>query len=101
MICRPASCLYLIRDGAKMVQGIDDIVEEIGSLCALQRSLSGPVDAEPRSDSPLYPLIGFEAVTVDELIRCSGLPAATVLAELSTLELEGLVERSVAGYIRS
>ncbi len=33
-------CLQLIRDGAKMVQDVDDILEELGPLYALQRDLA-------------------------------------------------------------
>jgi predicted Rossmann fold nucleotide-binding protein DprA/Smf involved in DNA uptake len=45
-------------------------------------------------------LVGFELITVDELVRCSRLPIAQVLSDLSALELAGLVARSAGGYIR-
>jgi DNA processing protein len=64
--------------------------------------LSGPGQAQASApSSPLLPCLGFEAVTVDELVQSSGLDASMVMAELSTLELEGAVVRCAGGYIRS
>jgi len=37
---------------------------------------------------------------LDELVKYSGRPAAQVLAELSALELSGLVVRAAGGFIR-
>jgi len=95
-----AGCLHLIRNGAKMVQGIEDILEELGPLYTLQQQCRGPAQERPESDSSLLPLMGYETVSVDELSRNSGMSAPAVLAELSRLELEGLVERCAGGYIR-
>ncbi len=96
-------CLQLIRDGAKMVQNVDDILEELGPLYALQR---GCATATPSGrgalpeGSWLLPLVGFEVAALDELVQRSARPVAHVLAELSALELSGQVERTAGGYIR-
>jgi DNA processing protein len=101
-----AGCLYLIRDGAKMVQAIGDVLEELGPMYALQQDLplgrpTGPATPE-LSDRQrrVLALVGYERVSVDELSRLSALPVATVLAELSFLEMEGAVCRAEGGYIR-
>jgi DNA processing protein len=96
-------CLRLIRDGAKMVQTIDDVLEELGPLYALQQELFAPAPAVvdvPPDVSPLLGLIGFESVTLDELVHSYALPVAQILAELSALELAGQIERCAGGYIR-
>lgn len=100
-------CLRLIRDGAKMVQTVDDILEELGPLYTLQQDLFVPAqEADDASEGisgdmrRVLELVGFELITVDELVRCSGLPIAQVLSDLSALELAGLVARSAGGYIR-
>ncbi|PLW70868.1 DNA-processing protein DprA [Pseudohalioglobus lutimaris] len=97
-------CLHLLRDGAKMVQGIEDILEELDSLYGLQLSLlerprTGPADTGARSD--LLALLGYEAVSVDQLSAASGISSADILPELSRLELQGLVDRCPGGYIRT
>jgi DNA processing protein len=83
-----------------MVEGIEDILEELGPLYRLQQDLAGPAMALPASDSPLLTLLGYEVVAVDELVLTSGMDTSRVLAELTALELEGLVERCPGGYIR-
>tara|TARA_R110002072_G_scaffold109920_3_gene237368 strand:- start:302 stop:1012 length:711 start_codon:yes stop_codon:yes gene_type:complete len=97
-------CLKLIRDGAKMVQDANDILEELGPLYALQQAsyaAASPGNRHvPPSRSWLLTLVGFEAVALDELVKCSGRPVAQVLAELSALELSGQVARTAGGFIR-
>ena len=95
-----AGCLKLIRDGAKMVQTVDDIVEELGSLYSLQQSSRPRGQEAPPPESSLLPWIGFEAVTPDELVTVSGLPVERVFEELTRLELQGLVAPCPGGYIR-
>lgn len=97
-------CLQLIRDGAKLVRDVDDILEELGPLHALQRDLFTPLyQAPPRCGNgagALLEMVGFECCSLDQLVDASGLPAAQVMAQLSSLELEGLVRRRAGGYIR-
>jgi len=96
-------CLHLIREGAKMVQHVDDILEELGPLYAAQQhgSARGPRERDTRSvDSWLLALVGYEVVGLDELVQRSGQPVARVLGELSALELAGEVARTAGGYIR-
>jgi DNA processing protein len=94
----------LIRDGAKMVLGVDDILEELGPLFTLQQGGTGRRRAArdgAAETSWLLPLVGFEMIALDELVRRSGRPVAQVLGHLSTLELAGQVTRTAGGYIRS
>lgn len=96
-------CLQLIRDGAKMVCDIDDILEELGPMYRVQQGGSAMASAArlpPSQDSWLLALVGYEAVGLDELVRCSARPVAQVLGELSALELAGQVARTAGGYIR-
>lgn len=103
-----AGCLQLIRDGAKMVLAIGDVLEELGPMYAVQRDLpfpapAGEVVVEQLSarQQHLLQLVGYERVSVDELSRLSALPVAAVLAELSYLEMQGAVSRTEGGYIRN
>jgi len=101
-----AGCLYLLRDGAKMVLGIDDILGELDALYALQGELlrhceSGEAPPADHSDSAVLALLGYEPTSLDSLVACSGLPPSRVMAELSLLEVAGRVIRCPGGYMRS
>ncbi len=96
-------CLQLIRDGAKMVLQVEDILEELGPLYALQLEAGAavaPADDAHQRESWALDLVGFEVITLDELVQRSAKPAAQVLAALSELEMAGLVARTAGGFIR-
>ena len=89
-----------------MVQGIDDILDELGPLYAAQRELRDSRGTAPREgrEPPaegLLQYMGCDVVTVDELAAHSALPVSLVLAELSSLELAGHIERCAGGYCRT
>jgi DNA processing protein len=93
-------CLQLLRDGAKMVRAVDDILEEF-DVGDVPRGVSFQTAREKgREESWLLPLLGYEAITLDELVTGTARPAAHLLAELSNLELAGRVQRLSSGYIR-
>lgn len=98
-------CLRLLRDGAAMVESVEDILAELGVLGQLQREMdlnaapspAGRLSAQQRR---VLDLVGFERITVQELVRCSQRPVAEVLAMLSELEAEGHVSRQGGAYVR-
>lgn len=104
-----AGCLRLLRDGAKMVETITDVLEELGPLYTLQQDLfpaaagssSVGQDSLSASQQSLLQLLGYEAVSADELAQAAALPIARVMSGLSELELLGHINRSAGGYIRS
>lgn len=99
-----AGCLRLLRDGAKMVLCMNDVLEELDPLYRLQMELAPPpaVDEDIDTAPPeLLDLLGYESVTVDQLVDASGLSVAQVMSGLSALELAGKVSRCPGGYIRT
>lgn len=98
-------CHRLLRDGAKLVETVDDIVVELGALaaalvpggtsphCESGNELAG-LDAEQRR---LMAALGYEATSVDQLVERSGLTAEQVSSILLTLELRGHVAPGPAG----
>jgi DNA processing protein len=87
-----------------MVQGVEDILEELEPLFALQQPAASATRHEPRSapgDAWLLRLVGFEPTSLDDLVQRSARPVAEVMAELTALELGGQVDRIAGGYIRS
>ena len=100
-------CLRLIRDGVKMVESLEHIIEELGPLYDLQQELAEPgcgqasIDREmTASQRRLFESVGFETISLEDLQRLSGEPVACLLSDLSELELAGLISRGPGGYIR-
>ncbi|PLW84395.1 DNA-protecting protein DprA [Kineobactrum sediminis] len=99
-------CLRLIRDGAVMVETIDDILPELGAAFQLQHelfpvtaSLPAVIGLEPAARQVLAQ-VGFDVVTIQELVQAGDRSVAEILAVLSALEVNGLVSRRGGGYVR-
>lgn len=87
----------LIKKGAKLVDGIEAIIEEFPA--EVQHNLAAKKDGEEKIDltegeKHLISLLRNEHKHVDELIESSDLPAADVLATLIQLELKDWVAQS-------
>lgn len=93
-------CLQLLRDGAKMVQGVDDILEELGPLYRFLYDATEDTSPASTPVSWLLEQVGYEAVALDDLVARTARPVAQVMAELSALELVGQIARTAGGYIR-
>lgn len=103
-------CHLLIREGAKLIETADDIVSELGVLLdvAIQTTTPEPdlsgrqaCTHDARTDSLLTHL-GFDPVSVDELVERSGLTADVISSMLLRMELLGQVESGPGGrYIRA
>jgi len=103
---RAQGCNLLIREGATLVQGVDDILEMVRPIDprAVRAPASGwqgppPEDASDADRRAVAGLLGPVPVSVDELIRQSGLAPAVVQTVLLELELAGRLERHAGGRV--
>jgi DNA processing protein len=88
----------LIKEGAKLVEGVDDILYEIApTLTPTPAPAALAVDLEP-DEKRLVDLFDGEPLHVDILIARSGLGAARVLEVLLGLELKGVVTQLPSMY---
>lgn len=96
---------HLIRQGAKLVEKIEDITEEFTHL-----SLPVSTIARAKSENALAPIapecqklllyIEYETTPMDVIVLRSGFTATQVFSMLLTLELKGYVEAVPGGYAR-
>lgn len=107
---RSRGCNELIRGGATLVQGVEDILELVSPFggspshrvaaplqrFSPERSVAQPDDAARQE---VIDLLGQSPVGIDELVRQSGLESGAVQMILLDLELAGLLERHAAGRV--
>lgn len=102
----------LIREGAQLIEGADDVLEALStSLGRLSQRPESPgfrpepppskvdEDTLARSREEVLALLGPDPVSVDQLLRMSGIPAALLALVLLELELAGRLERSPGGQV--
>jgi DNA processing protein len=94
----------LIKQGAKLVTGWEDVVEELPTPVRAELLPVEAASAEERAalveqdlapgERPLYELLSLdESRHVDDLVELSGLTSSEVLAALFDLELKGVVRQ--------
>jgi DNA processing protein len=94
-------CHQLLRQGAKLVETVEDVLEEINLQITktTKLPLKEPVDLDPQLKRVLAQ-IGYEATAVDAIILRSELTASEVSSMLLSLELAGYVCNAPGGYVR-
>ena len=111
-------CHALIRQGAKLVETGQDIVEELGPLLhSVLVNIHATTEADSADDSPaqtgrkpdlalseaqqtVLAIIGFEPTTIDRVIQQTRLTADTVSSILVALELQGFITSQGGNYSR-
>lgn len=98
-------CHQLIKQGAKLVESAQDILEEIGEYRhasaneLLVTTAPSPITSLTSGD-PVLDIMGFDPIDIDTLIARCQQDAATINSRLLTLELEGAVEMLPGGMYR-
>ena len=97
----PASrgCNALIREGAKLVETLDDIIAELPPQPTVVSSPAAPAGPEDKPP-PLYALLDDAPQSLEQLAQRSGLGVAALLSALSELELAGWAEQCHGGWQR-
>ncbi|MDR1350993.1 MAG: DNA-processing protein DprA [Zoogloeaceae bacterium] len=89
-------CHRLLRQGAKLVESAQDILEELGAYLTPPSppsvvAPSSPTDVAATEESRVLTHLGYDPCTLDELALRAELPADALLALLLNLELAGRI----------
>lgn len=84
----------LIREGAKLIEGYQDILDELAipQLAATELNI-GEVYLADELEKKVFTVMTREPLHIDQIIRLSGLASAQVNSVLVQLELRGLIKR--------
>ncbi len=83
----------LIQEGAKLVSGYTDILEELNLTAVAHQMEMKEIIPASDTESTLLKQLGAEPIHIDELCRSSGLPVSTLSSTLAMMELKGLVKQ--------
>ncbi len=87
-------CHALIREGATLIEQVDQIVAQLGPLLGALLTVAPPCEENvlPEPSSPLLQQIPYDSIWLDQLAVELDLPVAELQAELMRLELDGYIE---------
>ena len=99
-------CHALIRQGARLVEAPEDILDEFGTVSLpRQVEFSSTLAMIPETlngdEQKIYQLIGSSVTSMDEIILRSGLTGGAVSSILLSIELQGLIQAVAGGYVKS
>lgn len=81
----------LIKMGARPVTTASDILEALGLENLKEAAVARTVHPDSKEEAALLPHLSREPVHIDELVRASGLPVATVGSALTLMEIKGKI----------
>ncbi|MCX7239432.1 MAG: DNA-processing protein DprA [Burkholderiales bacterium] len=99
-------CHALIKQGAKLVESAQDILEEFGALDPAKATASDTTNADSdtaglsRDALQLLDALGFDPTGLDALQARTGLDTAALQVELMQLELQGVLARLPGGLFQ-
>ncbi len=97
-------CHALLRDGAKLVENTQDIIEELGALSSFEQADQPPailpLFAKPldHKEQVVLGALGFDPSSIDTLVERTELTAEELSAILLVLELHNYVKTTPGGH---
>ena len=99
-------CHALIRQGAKLVESAQDVLEELKIPATTvpglpQEGVNAPgATASDETENPVLAALGYDPLGLDALIARTGMDASTLQVALLELELDGRIARLPGGLFQ-
>jgi len=105
-------CHRLIREGAKLVETAEDVLEELGPMLSISLNsdppepLSAGNHSKPKDSNhelqgehaQVLSAVAYDPTTMDSILSETGLGPEIVAAALTFLELDGYINTETGGY---
>lgn len=84
----------LIQDGAKLVMGVDDILQELNLTMVVEQTAVQLALPETAEEAALLSQLSRQPIHIDDLCRATGLPTSMISSTLTLMELKGMVQQT-------
>jgi len=90
----------LIKNGARLVEKVEDILEELEINAKLQMSNAKLAIPQTKEEEKVLQTLDGEGLDIDSIVRISTLETGVVLSALTTMELKGIVKNIGGTYVK-
>ncbi len=91
---------YLIKNGAKLITEIRDVLEELNMQFKVDPAAVQKVMPDTPFEEKLAKILDIEPLHLDEIVRISGMATAEVSARLTIMEMKGIVRNVGEGIYK-
>lgn len=82
----------LLKSGAKLVESVDDIIEELGIEKTVRHKDGKTARGDTKEEQKILDILRDRQMHIDELVRSTDLTIGVVAATLTVLEMKGVVK---------
>ncbi|MBI4033284.1 MAG: DNA-protecting protein DprA [Candidatus Blackburnbacteria bacterium] len=91
---------FLLKNGAKLVEKVEDILEELKIEERVKSDESKRTLPETKEERRIMEILKKDSLDIDSLVRISGLDTGKVLGTLTGMELKGMVKNIGGVYTK-
>jgi DNA processing protein len=97
-------CHALIRQGAKLVEKVDDVFEELTGISEFQleelksQTQKEELDSYSKEENAVLKMLTQDTTHLDTLVERTGIAVAQLMSILVELEIKGIIKANAGGY---